>query len=135
MNFFKKIINKLSEGYLYVININILKKHLENELEFSISNDLEASANLNIYYKGEKHHIQIWNFRASNFADERAKGIIVYYDEIEYKSIEELMENATIANIKLKDITDYFKIELEDCDSVFLNEYKSQHPELKIEDY
>lgn len=135
MNFFKKIINKLNEGFLYVIDINILKKHLEDELQFSISNDLEASANLNIYYKGEKHHIQIWDFRASNFADERTKGLIVYYDDIEYKSIEELMENAIIANIRLKDIKDYFKIELIDCDSVFLNEYKSQHPELKVEDY
>lgn len=135
MNFFKKIINKLNEGFLYVIDINILKKYLEDELEFSISNDLEASANLNIYYKGEKHHIQIWDFRASNFADERTKGLIVYYDDAEYKSIEELMENAIIANIRLKDIKDYFKIELIDCDSVFLNEYKSQHPELKVEDY
>lgn len=45
------------------------------------------------------------------------------------------MENAVISNVKLNEIKEYFKIELIDADSVFLNEYRDKHPELKVEDY
>ena len=135
MSLLKKMIEKLTQGYFYVVDINVLKEFLNDELKFTLENNLEASSHLKLYYKGEKHTIQVWNHAASNFADEKAKGLIVYYDDIEYKSIEELFENAIISNIKLKDIKDYFKIELIDSDSVFLNEYKDQHPELNVEDY
>lgn len=135
MGFFKKIMDKLSQGFSYVVDTNTLKEYLEFELKYSLENNLEASAHCNVYYKGDKHQIQVWNYQASTFADEQVKGLIVYYDEIEYKSIEQLMEEATISGTKLKDINEYFKIEVLDVDSEFLNNYKKNHPELKVEDY
>lgn len=133
MSFFKNFMDKLTKGFFYVVDINVLSEHLYNELEFTLENDLEASAHLNIYYNGEKHEIQVWNYAVSNSNDE--KGVIVYLDNAEYKSIEDLLEHATISNIKLKDIQGYFKIELLDIDSEFLNEYRNNHPELNVEDY
>lgn len=135
MSIFKKFIDKMLHGFFYVVDINTLHEYLNDELKFSLDNNLEASSHLNIYYKGEVHEIQVWNHSASNFKDEQEKGLIVYYDKLKYKSIDELMENAMISNIKLKEINGFFKIELIDMDSEFLNEYKSNHPELKIEDY
>lgn len=135
MGFFGKIIKKLTAGYFYVVDIKTLNELLQKDLEFSLLNNLEVSTDLNIYYKEEKHHLQIWNHGASNFPEEKAKGLIIYYDDIEYKTIEECMNNATIANIKLKDIEGYFKIELTESDSEFLNEYQKNHPELNVEDY
>ena len=135
MGFFGKIIKKITAGYFYVVDIKTLNELLQKDLEFSLSNNLEASTDLNIYYKEEKHHLQIWNHGASNFPEEKAKGLIIYYDDIEYKTIEECMNNATIANIKLNDIEGYFKIELTESDSEFLNEYQKNHPELNVEDY
>ena len=135
MSFFKKMIEKFNQGYFYVVDINTLKESLNEELKFTLEHNLEASAHLNIYYKGEKHTIKIWNYAGGKFSLEKSKGLIVYYDDIEYKSIEELMENAIIANTKLKEINEYFKIELLDADSVFLNDFMNNHPELNVEDY
>ena len=135
MGFFKNLIDKLNSGFFYIVDIDTLYEYLNRDLEFSLDNNLEASANLYIYYKNEKHKIQIWNHAASYYKDEKEKGLIVYYDNLEYKSIDEFMQNASIANIKIKDIKEFFKIELIDADSVFLNEYKAKHPELKVEDY
>lgn len=121
------LFSKLFHGYYYVVDEKTLKKHLDDELKFSLDNKLEASANLNIYLNGEKHHIQIWNYTESKF--EKEKGLIIYYDEEEFKTLEELY------NSKLSNLPEYFKIELIDMDNVFLNEYKKTHPELKIENY
>lgn len=121
------LFSKLFHGYYYVVDEQTLKKHLDDELKFSLDNKLEASANLNIYLNGEKHHIQIWNYTESRF--EKEKGLIIYYDEEEFKTLEELY------NSKFSNLPKYFKIELIDMDNVFLNEYKKAHPELKIENY
>jgi uncharacterized protein YlbG (UPF0298 family) len=123
------LFSKLFHGFYYVVDEQILKKHLEDELKFSIENRLEASANLNIYLNGEKHHIQIWNYAESNYDEEKNKGLIIYYDENEFKTLEELY------NSKLNNLPEYFKIELIDMDNKFLNEYKKTHPELKIDNY
>ena len=117
------LFDKLFHGYYYVVDEQTLKKNLEDELNFSIENNLEASANLNIYLNGEKHHIKITNY------DDQNKGLIIYYDEDEFKTLEELY------NSKLNNLPEYFKIELIDMDNTFLNEYKKAHPELKIEEY
>ena len=77
----------------------------------------------------EKHHIQIWNHAESSFKEEQEKGLIIYYDDEEYKTLEELY------NSKLNNLPEYFKIELIDTDDTYLNDYKKNHPELKIEDY
>ena len=121
--------NKLFHGFYYVVNEKTLKEYLEKELKFSLENRLEASANLNIYLNNEKHHIQIWNHAESSFEDEKQKGLIIYYDKEEYKTLEELY------NSKLNNLPEYFKIELIDMDDEYLNDYKKKHPELKIENY
>ena len=121
--------SKLFHGFYYVVDEQTLKKFLENEMNFSLDNNLEASANFNIFINGEKHQIQIWNFSASNFKDEQEKGIVIYYDKEEFKTLEELY------NSKFMNLPEYFKIELIYSDDVFLNEYKKSHPELKVEDY
>ena len=135
MSFLKDFMSKISHGFLYVVDINTLVEYINEELKFSLENNLEASAHCNIYYNGEKHEIQVWNHAASNFKTEQEKGLIVYYDDLEFKSVNDLMENAMIANIKLKEINEFFKIELIDTDSVFLNDYKKNHPELNVENY
>ena len=123
------IFNKLFHGFYYVVDEKTLKQYLENELNFSLENKLEASANFNIYLNNEKHHIQIWNHSESLFEEEKEKGLIIYYDNEEYKTLEELY------NSKLNKLPEYFKIELIDTDDTFLNDYKKSHPELKVEDY
>ena len=123
------LFDKLFHGYYYVVDEKTLKKYLEDELNFSLENNLEASANLKLYLNGEKKHIQIWNYAGSSFKEEQEKGLIIYYDEEEFKSLEELY------NYKLNNLPEYFKIELIDTDNSFLNEYKKAHPELKIENY
>ena len=123
------IFDKLFHGFFYVIDEKTLKEFLERDLKFSLENKLEASANLNIYLNNEKHHIQIWNHSESSFEEEKVKGLIIYYDDEEYKTLEELY------NSKLNNLPEYFKIELLDTDDSYLNDYKKSHPELKIENY
>lgn len=120
-NLFKKM--------FYVVDKPILKQYLEKELEFSINEHLDASANLYLYLNSTKNHLQIWNYTDSIDENLRYKGIVVYYNESEFKSIDELFLNA------LNNLPEYFKIELIDMDNAFLNQYRSAHPELKIEDY
>ncbi len=123
------LFSKLFHGYYYIVDEQTLKKYLNEELNFSLENRLEASANLNIYLNGEKHHIQIWNFAESKLEKEKNKELIIYYDNEEYKSLEDLY------NYKLNNLPGFFKIELIDTDNKFLNEYKKAHPELKNENY
>lgn len=129
MGLFKKILDKMSRGCFYVIDMDTLQKYLQEELDFSLSNNLEASADLNLYVNGEKHHIQIWNYAASSFKSEKVKGLVIYYDKDEYRTLEELYRN------KLNNIPKYFKIEVPNFDNQKLEKYKEEHPELKIEDY
>ena len=121
--------DKLFHGFYYVVNEETLKEYLEKELKFSLENGLEASANLNIYLNNEKHHIQIWNYAESLSENKKEKGLIISYDDEEYKTLEELY------NSKLNNLPEYFKIELIDMDDEYLNNYKKNHPELKIENY
>ena len=129
MGFLKKLADKISKGFIYIVDIDTLEKYLKRELEFSLKNDLEASADLNLYVNAKKHHIQIWNYTASKFESEREKGLVFYYDEEEFRTLEDLMSQ------KLDNLPDYFKIELILGDDVGLNEYKRNHPELKEEDF
>ena len=56
------LFDRLFHGFFYVVDEETLRKYLNDELNYSLENRLEASANLNIYLNGEKHHIQIWNY-------------------------------------------------------------------------
>lgn len=123
------LFSKLFHGIYYVVDTTTLRKYMEEELEFSKNNNLEASANFNLYLNGNKIHIQVWDYSASSFEDEKVKGLIVYYNDIELKSIDELFNNY------LMNLPQYFKIELIDADNDYLNEYKKAHPELNPNDY
>lgn len=129
MEFFKKIFEKFNSGFFYVIDKDVLKDYLSQELDYAVSNNLEACANLYIYLSGKKHNITIWNYEASKNLEEKNKGVIFYYNDEEYKSLDELYER------RIDSLNGFFKVELPDFDSKFLNEYKEAHPELKVEDY
>lgn len=129
MGLFKKFFSKLWSGFFYVVDPETLKDYLERDCKFSIDEKLQASANLNIYVDGSKHHVQIWNFAASDDPEEAAKGTIFYFDELEYTSLDMLYTQ------QLRFLPPFFKIELIDCDDVQLNAYRDSHPELRVEDY
>ena len=120
-------LNKLFHGFYYVVDSGTLREYLEQELKFTLDNRLEACAHFNIFLNNEKHEVQIWNYAASQWEEE--KGLVIYFDDAELSSIDELFE------MKLNNLPQYFKIELIDSDNVFLNNYKSNHPELNEEDY
>lgn len=132
---FEKLKNMFCGKLEYVVDMKTFEEYLRKELQFTLENNLEACVNLYIFYKGEKHTINIWNFATSSLKNEQEKELSVTFDEIEYNSIDNLLNNATIANNKLMDIEEYFVIELIDVDSEFLNQYKIMHPELNVEDY
>lgn len=134
---FKDMVNKIvSAGkFEYVIDVQALEKYLNTELQFSLENELEACVDCNIFYKGEKHSIYIWNYVASSIKSEKEKGLSVTFDKQEYNTIDSLLNNAVMGNTRLIDIKDYFVIGLNNIDSDFLQQYKAQHPALKVEDY
>ena len=114
MGFLKKLIDKINQECFFVVDINTLYEELNNDLKITLDENLEAGENINIYFHGEKHHIQIWNYAASDSKD----------------------EIAIISGVRLNEIKEFFKIELIDgFISPFLKEYKDKHPELHIEDY
>ncbi len=129
MGLFKWLKENLNKTFVYIIDLDTLKKYLKREIEFSIKENLQASADLNIFLNGEKHHIQVWNFSASDDPEEKKKGLIIYFNDTGYKNINELIER------ELRFLPEYFKIELTLSDDAFLNEYKARHPELREEDY
>lgn len=111
------IFKKVNKGYFYIVDEKTLYDYINKDIQFTLESNLDACSNFNIYLN-EKHHIQIWNENRLKF----------YYDEKEYSSLDEL--KSLIGNLP-----NYFKIELIDTDDKFLNDYKKEHPELKVEDY
>lgn len=78
-----------------------------------------------LYLDGQRHHLLIWG----HYTDKHELEFFSYYDDEEYKSLEQLF------SMKLSSLPSYFKIKLNNSDDVFLNKYREEHPELKIEDY
>ncbi len=127
MGLFKSFIDKLNKGFFYVVDLNTFRTYLQREVQFSIDENLCFCTELNIYYNGEKHFMELFN----NVADEEnpREGITVEYDKKEYDSIDSFINNA------LRYLPEFFKIELALGDDVFLNKYKLSHPELDVEEY
>lgn len=135
MGLFKKLIDKFNQGFFYVVDINVLKDFFNTSIAIDREHNLETYEQLFIYYKNEKHEIKVIDYSYSDIIEEKTKGLVFCYDGFEYKSLEEFFDNAVIANTKLNDITDYFKIEIMDHDFVPLNNWMKEHPELRVEDY
>lgn len=129
MGFLKKWFEKIMSGFFYVVDLETFREYLEREKRFSLEENLEACVNLTLYVNGEKHPVEIWNYGASADAEEQAKGFRAFYDEKEFLSIEDMIR------VKMSNLPAYFKIELTDADNVWLNEYKENHPELRVEDF
>ena len=133
---FEKIKNMFSSSKLeYFVEVKTFEEYLKKELEFSLENNLELCTDLKIFYKGETPHVNIWNFSAAISKSDQEKELSVIFDDIEYNTIDNLINNATIANTKLVDFKEYFVIKLTYSDSEFLNNYKQAHQELNVEDY
>lgn len=129
MGFIKKLIDKFNKGFFYIVDPETLKGYLIDCAKFSKDYYLEMCEEMNIYFYNEKHHLLLWNYSASENLEEHTKGIVAIYDGDETGTIDELFA------YKLTNLPPYFKIELIHGDSVELNKYMSNHPELRIEDY
>lgn len=125
MGLFSKIKDKLNEQTTYIVNKEVFREFLNQEINFSEENDLESVTDLTIFINGEQHNICIWDFTKSNFKSEQVKGKIFYFDKLEYRTLDELWIN------HIESINGNFKIILTYTDSKFLNEYRSNHPDLK----
>lgn len=129
MGLLKKLSEKFFKGFFYVVDIETLKDYLRRNMEFAVENDLVFSTELNIYFNSEKHRIQAFNLSSSENENEGEEGECYTFDDIEFRSVDELISQ------KLSSLPQYFKIELTLGDEVELNEYKANHPELNPEDY
>lgn len=125
MGFFKNIFKKSNSRYFYIVDPFIFRTFLEKDIEFSRANDLVACSDLYLYLDGQRHHLMIWG----HYTDEHELEFFSYYDDEEYQSLAQLF------SMKLSSLPSYFKIKLNNSDDVFLNKYREEHPELKIEDY
>lgn len=113
----------------YLVDYDTLINYLKDEEIFSFENKLEASFHLYLYQEKQRHEIQSWHHNFSTFEDEKTKGHIIYYNGEEISNLDEFIAN------KLPRYEGYLLIELIDCDSVKLNEYKANHPELDVVAY
>lgn len=120
-NFFK--------GWYYVIDLPTLKTYLEGCGQFAQEERLELGGKLTLFDSHGKHQIMVCNPAASVDEDMWGAGLLFTYDDMEFPSLDMLVSQ------KLRFLPPYFKIHLEDGDDVFLNEYKANHPELRVEDY
>lgn len=124
---FKKFMGKFNSGYFYILDKETFIYYLNEQVNFASENDLEAVENLNICSASKKYNLSIWDFTKANTKEE--KGFSVMFNNQEYHSINNLFQTAYLEDTLLDKI-DYFKIELVNGDSVFLNKYKEEHPEL-----
>ena len=129
-HFFKKNNSK----YTYIVDLNTFYLYLQRSIQFSKENKLEAVTDFKIYYQDKAHPVNIWDFTQSDSQEERSKGLSVMLDNVEYQTIENLLQNGFLENKKIQDF-EYLKIELTYSDDVFLNEYRKNHPELTEEFY
>lgn len=125
-NFFKK---EFFTGSFYVVDLPTLREFLEQSCRFAKEHDLEYVTGLYLYLNGEKHFLWVSNQSAGLDGDMPGTGFIFTYDDFEYASLDSLVGQ------KLRFLPLYFKINLPDADDIFLNEYKKNHPELKVEDF
>ena len=135
MSWFQKFLEKHYHGFYHTVDIKTLEEYLYIEQEDAIRENFDIGVDLYIYYKGEKHEIKMCNYSASTNLRDQEKGFVIYYDEVEFTSISDLLENAVIANTKLKDMSGYFQIEVMEWEHVFLINYTRTHPGLRITDY
>ena len=116
MGAFVNFIKSFIKGNFYVIDKETLRTFLEEENSFANDNALELATDINIYINSEKLHVQI-------------------IEEVLYCNGEKFHSIGDFINIKLDKNTQYFKVEPIGSNSVVFEQYKEQHPELKVEDY
>ena len=115
--------------FSYLLDYDTLIKYMQEEEKTSFDNKLEAGFHYYLYDNNEKVEVQSWHYTFSNSAEEKAKGNIYYWNKEEFNSLNSLIET------HLKKFDNYVLIELADFDSVMLNEYKKNHPELDVAKY
>lgn len=120
----KNIFGNIKSGYEYVVDSQTIFEFMKKEINFSIQNNLAAFIDFNIYYNGEKHHVSTWS-------DEGSEEINIKLDNTEFSSLEDFINRAKLGTSLISELNGYLKIELTYSDSVFLNEYKKKHPNIK----
>lgn len=129
MGLFKKLFEKINQKFYYIVDYDTLISYLNNSEEFAVECNLVLVEQLNLFYANQKYQIMVCNLAASEDKSERYKGIVYYVDDEEISDFNDWISQ------KLGGLRGYFKIELVNGDSVELNNYMHNHPELNIEDY
>lgn len=124
----KKFMENLTKGYEYVCDVETILTYMQKEIVFSIEEQLEAVTDFYLYYKGVKHTISIYNYTFSDTDTE--KGLIISLDEMQFHSLDDFTKQAKLDDTLLADIKGFLKIELIYSDSTYLNEYKTNHPDI-----
>lgn len=113
---------KLKSGFKYVCDMPIIWQYMKENYDLGMEEELEAIDRFYLYYHDTEHLIEIDNYDHH---------LSFRLDDQEYRSLEEFKEKATIEGTKLADIQGYVRIVLPDYDSVLLNEFKKQHPDIE----
>lgn len=130
MGFFKNLFRKeFFTGSFYVVDLGTLRTYLEDACQFTLDEKLNYVTEVYIYAGGEKIHLEAWTQSESLDDDMPGKGFVFTCDDVEYFSLDSLFAQ------KLRFLPPYFKINLPLGDDVWLNKYKAEHPELRVEDF
>ena len=86
--------------------VSILFRVIDKELAMGIC------CNIDFIYKGKKHEIGVYGDDGNTY-----KNVLFYFDEDEYKTREELIENAMIDGVRVCDIQD--TVTVTECDGCY----------------
>lgn len=127
MKFF--LTRKKSFPFSYLLDYETLIQYMKEEDKFNCDNKLEAGFHYYFYQNDKKIEAQAWYYTFSSSKTEKDKGIIYYWNNEEFHSLDSLIEN------KIEKFDGYVLIELIDGDSTLLNEFRENHKELDVAMY
>ena len=119
----KDLFNKYKQKFIFIIDKETFKRFLLEQIKFAQENDLEEVEEIFLYVNGEKKTIDVTN-------DLATKKISFIYGGLSYQDMDGFLEQI-IDPLP----GEYFKIELNWSNSKILNDFKTNHPELKPEDF
>lgn len=120
--------SKNSSGFVYIVNKQIFRQFIEEDIAFATEHELEAVEEFYLYVNGDKELVTITNLDADALS--ATKGLLIAHKGFDYTNFDGFFEHI------IEPIPgEYFKIELTWSDNKTLNEFKKDHPELKPEDY
>lgn len=113
----------------YLLGYDTLLDYMKRTDKDSFDNNFEASFHFYLYNEKEKSDIQAWHFSSSNLKTEQVKGDIYYFNNEEFKSIDELIAE------RIPRFEGYVLVELLSGDDITLNKFREDHKELDVVSY